>query len=40
LPPVWRFADALLRGELRTPSDARGAARVPLRVVKALGGAR
>jgi geranylgeranyl reductase family protein len=39
-PPVWRFADALLRGELKTPSEAKGAARVPLRVVKSLGGAR
>ena len=39
-PPVWRFADALLRGELRTPSEAKGVARVPLRVVKALGSAR
>jgi geranylgeranyl reductase family protein len=36
-PPVWRFADALLRGELKTPSEAKGAARVPLRVVKAIG---
>jgi geranylgeranyl reductase family protein len=40
LPPVWRFADALLRGELRTPSEAKGAAKVPLKVVKALGTAR
>ncbi|HYY73229.1 MAG TPA: geranylgeranyl reductase family protein [Solirubrobacterales bacterium] len=40
LPPVWRFADALLRGELRSPSEAKGAARAPLRVVKALGAAR
>jgi geranylgeranyl reductase family protein len=39
-PPVWRFADALLRGELKTPSEAKGAARVPLRVVKAIGSAR
>jgi geranylgeranyl reductase family protein len=39
LPPVWRFADALLRGELRTPSEARAAARVPLKIVKVLGGA-
>jgi geranylgeranyl reductase family protein len=37
LPPVWRFADALLRGELRSPSDARGTAKAPLKVVKALG---
>lgn len=40
LPPVWRFADALLRGELRSPSEAKGAVRAPLRVVKALGTAR
>jgi geranylgeranyl reductase family protein len=40
LPPVWRFADALLRGELRSPSDARGTAKAPLKVVKALGIAR
>ena len=40
LPPVWRFADALLRGELRSPSDARGTAKAPLKVVKALGMAR
>ena len=40
LPPVWRFADALLRGELRSPSDARGTAKAPLKVVKALGAAR
>lgn len=40
MPPVWRFADALLRGELRTPSEAKGAAKVPLKVVKALGAAR
>jgi len=40
MPPVWRFADALLRGELRMPSEARGAAKVPLRIVKALGAAR
>src|SRR6266571_4508209 len=36
-PPVWCFVDALLRGELKTPSEARGVARVPLQVVKALG---
>jgi geranylgeranyl reductase family protein len=40
LPPVWRFADALLRGELRSPGDAKGAARAPLKVVKVLGAAR
>jgi geranylgeranyl reductase family protein len=39
-PPVWRFADALLRGELKTPSEATGAARVPLRVVRAIGSPR
>ena len=37
IPVVWRFADALLRGELRSPSDARGAMKAPLKVVKALG---
>jgi geranylgeranyl reductase family protein len=37
MPPVWRFADALLRGELRSPGDARGTAKAPLKVVKALG---
>ena len=37
VPVVWRFADALLRGELRSPSDARGAMKAPLKVVKALG---
>ncbi len=37
IPIVWRFADALLRGELRSPSDARGAMKAPLKVVKALG---
>jgi geranylgeranyl reductase family protein len=40
LPPVWRFADTLLRGELRSPGDARGTAKAPLKVVKALGAAR
>jgi flavin-dependent dehydrogenase len=40
LPPVWRFADALLRGELRSPNEAKGAARAPLRVVKLLGAPR
>jgi geranylgeranyl reductase family protein len=40
LPPVWRFADALLRGELRSPGDATGSARAPLKVVKVLGAAR
>jgi geranylgeranyl reductase family protein len=37
MPIVWRFADALLRGELRSPSEARGAMKAPLKVVKALG---
>ena len=37
IPTVWRFADALLRGELRSPSDARGTMKAPLKVVKALG---
>ena len=37
IPVVWRFADALLRGELESPSDAAGAMKAPLKVVKALG---
>jgi geranylgeranyl reductase family protein len=37
IPVVWRFADALLRGELASPSEARGTMRAPLKVVKALG---
>jgi geranylgeranyl reductase family protein len=37
VPIVWRFADALLRGELRSPSEARGTMKAPLKVVKALG---
>jgi geranylgeranyl reductase family protein len=37
IPVVWRFADALLRGELRSPSEARGTMKAPLKVVKALG---
>jgi geranylgeranyl reductase family protein len=37
IPIVWRFADALLRGELKSPSDAAGAMKAPLKVVKALG---
>jgi geranylgeranyl reductase family protein len=40
LPPVWRFADQLLRGEIGSPNEARGVVRAPLRVVKALGAAR
>ena len=40
IPTVWRFADALLRGELRSPSDARGTMKAPLKIVKALGAAR
>jgi geranylgeranyl reductase family protein len=37
VPVVWRFADALLRGELRSPSEARGTMKAPLKLVKALG---
>jgi geranylgeranyl reductase family protein len=37
IPIVWRFADALLRGELKSPSEAAGAMKAPLKVVKALG---
>jgi geranylgeranyl reductase family protein len=37
IPVVWRFADALLRGELKSPSEAAGAMKAPLRIVKALG---
>lgn len=37
IPVVWRFADALLRGELKSPSEAAGAMKAPLKVVKALG---
>jgi geranylgeranyl reductase family protein len=37
IPVVWRFADALLRGELASPSEARGTMKAPLKVVKALG---
>jgi geranylgeranyl reductase family protein len=37
IPVVWRFADALLRGELSSPSEARGTMKAPLKVVKALG---
>jgi geranylgeranyl reductase family protein len=37
IPVVWRFADALLRGELASPSEARGSMKAPLKVVKALG---
>jgi geranylgeranyl reductase family protein len=40
LPPVWRFADQLLRGDIGSPSEATGVVRAPLRVVKALGAAR
>jgi geranylgeranyl reductase family protein len=37
LPPVWRAVDALVRGDLADPGQARGLARVPLRAVEALG---
>ena len=34
---MWRFADALLRGELASPGEARGTMKAPLKIVKALG---
>jgi geranylgeranyl reductase family protein len=37
LPPVWRAVDALVRGDLAHPGEARGLARVPLRAVDAIG---
>jgi flavin-dependent dehydrogenase len=37
LPPVWRAVDALVRGDLADPGQARGLARVPLRAVEAMG---
>jgi flavin-dependent dehydrogenase len=37
IPVVWRFADALLRGELASPSEAHGTMKAPLKIVKALG---
>jgi hypothetical protein len=37
LPPVWRAVDALVRGDLAHPGEARGFARGPLRAVEALG---
>jgi geranylgeranyl reductase family protein len=37
LPPVWRVVDALVRGDLAHPGEARGLARGPLRFVEALG---
>jgi geranylgeranyl reductase family protein len=37
LPPVWRAVDALVRGDLAHPGQARGLARGPLRAVEALG---
>jgi geranylgeranyl reductase family protein len=37
IPVVWRFADALLRGELASPGEARGTMKAPLKIVKALG---
>ncbi len=37
LPPVWRAVDALVRGDLAHPGQARGLARAPLRAVEALG---
>ncbi len=37
LPPVWRAVDALVRGDLADPGQARGLVRVPLRAVEAMG---
>ncbi|MDQ3992960.1 MAG: hypothetical protein M3229_04800, partial [Actinomycetota bacterium] len=37
LPPVWRAVEALVRGDLTDPREARGVARGPLRAVDALG---
>jgi geranylgeranyl reductase family protein len=37
LPPVWRAVDALVRGDLAHPGEARGLARAPLRAVETLG---
>ncbi len=37
LPPVWRAVDALVRGDLADPGQARGLARFPLRAVEAMG---
>jgi flavin-dependent dehydrogenase len=37
LPPVWRAVDALVRGDLAHPGQARGLARMPLRAVEAMG---
>lgn len=37
LPPVWQAVDALVRGDLAHPGEARGIARVPLRAVAAIG---
>jgi geranylgeranyl reductase family protein len=36
LPPVWRVVAGLLSGEVTHPSDARGLARAPLRVLARL----
>jgi geranylgeranyl reductase family protein len=37
LPPVWRAVDALVRGDLAHPGEARGWVRLPLRAVEAMG---
>ncbi len=37
VPPVWRAVEALIRGDLAHPGEARGLARGPLRAVEALG---
>ena len=36
LPPFWRMLERLVRGEIGHPGEAGGAARAPVRLVKAL----
>jgi geranylgeranyl reductase family protein len=40
VPPVWPVLEALLRGEIEHPGEARGVARPPLRLIRTLGSAR
>jgi hypothetical protein len=37
LPLVWPFFEEFVRGEVKSPADARGLVRAPLRLVEALG---
>ncbi|MGB2953916.1 MAG: geranylgeranyl reductase family protein [Gaiellaceae bacterium] len=37
LPIVWRFFEGFVRGDVKSPGDARGLVRAPLRLVEALG---